>query len=108
MPVCVTGHVQKLPRMGSTMAAKDTPTHQSKIKLLSHRTLEQEYFPFSSTYHTSSIRIKYYWVRVYLYGAKELIFKLSLCDFLCKINQSTSYLIQRTDDTNEDMNETQK
>lgn len=62
---------------GIHMAGKDTPAIESKIKLLNHRLLEQEdtlNFAFSNTSHATDIRIKYVWVRVYLYGAQELTF----------------------------------
>lgn len=78
MTMCVIGHVQKNSMsVIHRVAGKDTPAIESKIKSLNHRLLKQEdtlNFAFSNISHATGIRIKYLWVRVYLYGAQELTF----------------------------------
>lgn len=70
--MCVISLIQKIPWVWFTIAGHDTLAIGREIKSLNHRIIEQEgalNFDFSSTSYANSIKIKHYWVKVYLYEA---------------------------------------
>ena len=90
----IIGHVQKIPWVSLIVSGKDTLAIGSEIKLLNYRILEQKgtlNFTFSTISHANSIKIKYYWVRIHLYGTQEFAF-LNFPLLIPKQNKLENYL----------------